>query len=126
MKNIFRITLALSLTVMLLSSCKEETDIILERVEAPVFLEFEKLPEGEEARATFFDLDKSGILDQNVGIIYNPISGLEVEVFSNGNSLGSFTTGNDGSFIISTATSSPNELAGNYDGIAFRLFQAPE
>ncbi|MFP4290710.1 MAG: hypothetical protein ACLFQ0_03725 [Cyclobacteriaceae bacterium] len=125
MKNIFKITLALSLIIVLMSSCKEESDLILERVEAPVFLEYTTVS-ASEAQATFFDLDKSGILDQNVGIIYNPISGLEVEVIRDGVSLGNFTTDGDGSFLIPLADGAPGEFAGNYDGIAFRLFQAPQ
>lgn len=125
MKNIFKITLALSLTIILLSSCKDETDIVLERVEAPVFMEYAAVTE-TEATATFYDLDKSGILDQNVGIIYNPISNLSVEVFLNGASVGTFTTGNDGAFTLPIADGVPGEFAGNYDGIAFRIFKGLE
>jgi hypothetical protein len=125
MKNTFKTLLCLSLVILLLSACKEETDLILERVEAPVLLEYTAVST-DEARATFFDLDKSGILDQNVGIVYNPISGLEVEVIQDGNSLGVFTTGSDGSFVLPTTDGTPGEFAGSYDGIAFRLFQTPE
>ena len=125
MKNILKITLALSLTIMLMSSCKEETDIVLERVEAPVFMEYTAVSE-TEATATFYDLDKTGILDQNVGIVYNPISSLTVEVLMDGSSLGTFTTGSDGSFAIPIADGVPEEFAGNYDGIAFRIFKGLE
>lgn len=122
MKNIFKITLALSLTIILMSSCKEETDIILERVEAPVYMEYTAVSD-TEATATFFDLDKSGILDQNVGIVYNPINSLTVEVLMDGASLGTFTTGSDGSFTVPITDGVPEEFAGNYDGIAFRIFK---
>lgn len=122
MKNILKITLALSLTIMLMSSCKEETDIVLERVEAPVFMEYTAVSE-TEATATFYDLDKTGILDQNVGIVYNPISSLTVEVLMDGSSLGTFTTGSDGSFTVPITDGIPEEFAGNYDGIAFRIFK---
>ena len=122
MKNILKITLALSLTIMLMSSCKEETDIVLERVEAPVFMEYTAVSE-TEATATFYDLDKSGILDQNVGIVYNPINSLTVEVLMDGASLGTFTTGSDGSFTVAITDGVPEEFAGNYDGIAFRIFK---
>jgi len=125
MKNIFRITLALSLTILLLSSCREETDIVLERVEAPVFMEYTAISE-TEATATFYDLDKSGILDQNVGIVYNPISSLTIEVLMDGNSMGTFTTGSDGSFAVPISDGVPREFAGNYDGIAFRIFKGLE
>ncbi len=125
MKNIFKITLALSLTIILTTSCKDETDIVLERVEAPVFMEYTAVSE-TEATATFYDLDKSGILDQNIGIIYNPISSLSVEVLMDGTSLGTFTTGSDGSFTVPLTDGIPGEFAGNYDGIAFRIFRGLE
>lgn len=125
MKNILKVTLALGLTIILMSSCKEETDIVLERVEAPVFMEYTAVSE-TEATATFYDLDKSGILDKNVGIIYNPISSLTVEVLRDGASLGTFTTGSDGSFTVPIADGVPGEFAGNYDGIAFRIFKGLE
>jgi len=123
MKNIFKITLALSLTIILMSSCQEETDIILERVEAPVFMEYTAISE-TEAAATFYDLDKSGILDQNVGIIYNPINSLTVEVMMNGTSLGTFTTGSDGAFTLPIEDGVPDVFAGNYDGVAFRILKS--
>lgn len=125
MKNIFKTTLALFLAIIFMSSCKEETDIVLERVEAPVFLEYTAVSE-TEATATFYDLDKSGILDQNIGIIYNPISSLSVEVLLDGASLGTFTTGSDGSFTVPLTDGVPSEFAGNYDGIAFRIIRGLE
>jgi len=122
MKNTAKIILTLSLAVLLLASCKEETDLILERVEAPVLLQYDSIAP-TTAQATFFDLDKSGILDQNVGIQYDPIANLTVEVMRSGNSLGTFTTGGDGTFTIEFDEGLPDEFAGNYDGISFRIFK---
>ncbi|MEK6478888.1 hypothetical protein WJR50_15185 [Catalinimonas sp. 4WD22] len=122
MKKIFHICIALSLTILLLSACEEESDMAFDRVAAPVTLQYDSIAPNQ-AQATFFELDKSGILDQNVGIIYNPVSNLEVEVIQAGSVLGTFTTGSDGTIVIPFSGALPNEFAGMYDGVAFRIFK---
>lgn len=114
--------MSLSLTVILLSACEEESDMAFDRVAAPVTLEYTAAGDGE-ALATFFELDKSGILDQNIGIVQTPVPNLEIEVSIDGTVLGTFTTSSDGSILLPYTESAPDEFAGIYNDVAFRIFR---
>jgi hypothetical protein len=122
MKKIFHISIALSLTLLLLAACEEESDMAFDRVASPVVLQYDSIAPNE-ARISLFELDKSGILDQNIGIEYNPIPNLAVEVSQEGSAIGTFTTGGDGTAVIPFQGAIPNEFAGSYDGVAFRIFK---
>ena len=101
-----------------LSSCEDVSDMAFDRVASPVLLV--TAPVGDDQmKGTFYELDKSGILDQNVGIDSIPVSDLSIEVFSEGASLGTFTTDASGSITVA----SPGSLSwvGEYKGIAFRF-----
>lgn len=100
-----------------LSSCEDVSDVAFDRVASPVLLV--TTPVGtDEVQGTFYELDKSGILDQAVGIDSIPVSDLSIEVFSSDASLGTFTTDAAGSITVpSTAT----VWVGEYNGIAFRF-----
>ncbi|MGB3588421.1 MAG: hypothetical protein WBA23_17860 [Tunicatimonas sp.] len=118
MKNIFQLTLLSVATLLVLSSCQDETDLVLDRVASPVLLVTD--PVGtDEIQATFYELDKTGILDQNVGIDSMPISNLSIEVFSGSTSIGTFTTDTEGSIVVQSAS----DLAwtGEYKGVRFRF-----
>ena len=122
MKKIFHISITLSLTLLFLAACEEESDMAFDRVASPVVLQYDSIAPNE-AQLTLFELDKSGILDQNVGIKYNPISNLAIEVSQAGTMLGTFTTGSDGTVVVPFQGAIPNEFAGSYDGVAFRIFK---
>ncbi|WPP51530.1 hypothetical protein [Catalinimonas niigatensis] len=122
MKKIFPICITLCLTVLLLSACEEESDMAFDRVAAPVVLQYDSIAPNE-AQLTLFELDKTGILDQNVGIKYNPISNLAIDVSQAGTMLGTFTTASDGTVVVPFQGALPNEFAGTYDGVAFRIFK---
>ncbi|WKN30605.1 hypothetical protein PZB74_16705 [Porifericola rhodea] len=122
MKHILRLSFCLSLAILLLAACEEESDMAFDRVESPVFLQYDSVAP-DQVQATFFDLDKSGILDEQVGIQYLPIEGMEIEVSHDGNLLGTYTTNAEGSIIVQYSSEFPHEFAGSYDETAFRIFK---
>ena len=79
-RNIFLLILAGSLFV----SCSKD-DLAFDIIESPVLAQFEALDATEpgmlKVKATFFDLDKTGILDNTVGIDSLPVSGLAIKVY---------------------------------------------
>ena len=119
MKTIYRIIGPIILAIIMVN-CSEESDLAIRRVVSPVVIEVEATG-SEEVTATFFELDKSGILDHTVGIDSIPVSNLSIEVFATGVTLGSFTTDSSGKIIVSYTGTKPNEYAGSYKGIAFRI-----
>jgi hypothetical protein len=74
-----------------------------------------------ELTATISELDKSGIMDNTVGIKSIPVPDLLIEVFSGSTSLGTFTTDTEGKIVVTYAVTKPNEFAGSYKGVAFRI-----
>lgn len=119
MKTIYSLVIC-ALLVIITISCEEESDMAIQRVVAPVVVELEDAS-AEEIKATFFELDKSGILDHTVGIDSLPVSNLSIEVFAASSSVGVFTTDGSGVIIVPYTGSKPNEFAGTYKGIAFRI-----
>ena len=103
-----------------ITSCEDVSDMAVNKVAAPVLLDI-KNTSTTEVTATFYELDKTGILDYTVGIDSIPVNALEVEVFAASASVGVFTTDAAGSFIVSYTGSKPNEFAGIHKGIAFRI-----
>lgn len=109
------------LAALAFSSCEGEDDLAIGRVASPVLVVTE---DGTgSVTAFFYELDKTGILDHTVGIDTIPVLNLSVEVMAGGTSLGSFETGADGSIVVEYADTKPNEYAGEYKGIAFRVFK---
>ena len=119
MKTIYRL-MTIALLVAGTVRCSEESDMAIERVVAPVVVEVEEAAPSE-IKATFYELDKSGILDHTVGIDSIPVSNLSIEVFAASTSVGVFTTDADGSLTVSYTDVKPNEYAGVYKGISFRI-----
>ena len=103
-----------------ISSCEDVSDMAVNKVASPVLLDV-KASGTTEVTAIFYELDKSGILDNTVGIDSIPVAGLSIEVFAASSSIGSFTTDGDGSFKITYTGTKPNEYAGTHKGIAFRI-----
>lgn len=120
MKNMYKLIIG-CFAVVLFAACEKESDLLIGRTASPVLL---VTTDGTSSvTAFFYELDKSGILDQTIGIDSIPVVGLSVEVFARGASMGSFETGADGSFTVDYTTAKPNEYAGQYKGIAFRVFK---
>lgn len=115
-----KIQLILFATVLLTASCEEESDMAIERVVAPVVIQIEDVSPVEIV-ATFYELDKTGILDHTVGIDSVAVPNLEVEVLAANQTIGKFITAPDGSIRVSYTGIKPNEYAGIHKGIAFRI-----
>lgn len=127
LKNI----LLLAAILFSLSSCLEEK--LAFTVEAsPVLGVIEAAPAAEGMVAytgTFYELDKSGILDNSVGIDSIPVSGLELKVETQGrDELQTVMTDTDGSATFTIEADeldgvSRLEWAGTYEGKAFRILK---
>lgn len=102
-------------------ACQKESDLLIKRVASPVVIETAVVD--TELTATITELDKSGILNKDVGIISTPVSGLLVEAFSKGVSKGTFTTDTEGKIVVPYAGEKQNEFefTGTYKGVAFRI-----
>lgn len=115
---------------ILLPSCTSD-DLAFDVIESPVLAVFEEDIDGGMLRmtATFYELDKSGILDQNIGIDSTVVSDLPVEIFINeNNQVGSVTTDDSGQAIFETAVedlqgASRLEWVGNYNNTPFRIYR---
>lgn len=112
-------------------SC-QENDLAFDIIESPVLATFEMLDSDDATlavKATFFDLDKSGILDQSIGIDSTRISGLPIEVFINESTLvESFVTDSNGEVVFEEPVSDllgtgRLEWTGTFDGTPFRIYQ---
>jgi len=113
------------------SSCLKD-ELAFDVIESPVLALFENVNGTAESEltmvATFYELDKSGILDQNIGIDSIAIAGMTVEVYINESTLlGSATTDSSGkaTFVKSFSDldgASRLEWVGNYDNTPFRIY----
>lgn len=101
------------------TNCEDESDMAVNKVASPVLLDVKS--GAGEVTAIFYELDKTGILDNTVGIDSIPLANLAIEVFAASASIGTFTTGGDGSFKVTYTATKPNEYAGIYKGIPFRI-----
>lgn len=120
-------------------SCVEAEDLATPNVAAPVLVVLEgnefDAATGVAVAGSFYELDKSGILDRNIGIDSIPVSGLEITVFiDQTNEIGTLTTDSQGKILFenpwnSLGLSEPSsgsqirlEFSGTYNDIAFRKF----
>ncbi|MDW7693473.1 hypothetical protein R9C00_01865 [Flammeovirgaceae bacterium SG7u.111] len=133
MKKIARyIIIPLSL-FLLFTSCEDVSDMAIERTASPVLALFDgsdfSAADKFTVEATFYELDKSGILDQNVGIDSIPLSGMEIKVFINNiTEIGTFTTDASGKIIFEDSKdvlegASTLEWSGTHKDISFRVLQ---
>ncbi|MEQ9441977.1 MAG: hypothetical protein RIG62_23255 [Cyclobacteriaceae bacterium] len=120
MKKLYSLFLTAFFGLILFSSCEEEPDMAFDRVASPVLLVTTPVS-SSETQATFYELDKSGILDQNVGIDSIPVPNLNIEVLSGGTSIGTFTTDASGYFVVPDSGSF--EWVGVYKETAFRFIK---
>lgn len=116
------IVLLIAMIIITIAGCDDVSDMAVNKVPSPVLLELESTAP-DEVRAVFYELDKSGILDNTVGIDSIPVNNLSIEVFAAKTSVGVFTTGADGAFTITYTGPKPNEFAGVHKGIAFRIIK---
>ncbi|HEY8512823.1 MAG TPA: hypothetical protein VIL31_12775 [Cyclobacteriaceae bacterium] len=121
LRSAFATVLAIVM-LLIATSCEDVSDLAIEKVAAPVVVEVEEVAPNSLA-ATFFELDKSGILDHNIGIVQIPVPGLSVDVFAGGTKIGTFITDNSGKIEVEYLDTKPNEFAGTYKGTAFRIFK---
>ena len=121
----------LFLIVSLISSCVSD-ELAFDVVESPVLALFDGPDTGEAmmtVTATFYELDKSGILDNSIGIDSIPLSDLSISVFINENTLlQELKTDANGQAIFSKAweevsSSSRLEWVGVHDGVPFRIYK---
>lgn len=119
MEKIYQITLSVLAAFLVLSSCQDESDLVLDRAASPVLLVTDPISENSEIKATFYELDKTGILDHTVGIDSIPIPNLSIEVLSSSSPIGTFTTDADGSFVVQDLGSLV--WVGEYKGVKFRF-----
>jgi hypothetical protein len=117
------------LAVFLFTSCLKD-DLAFEVIESPVLAVFEDMDAGNNlmVKATFYDLDKSGILDNAVGIDSIPVANMEISVFILSSQLvTTLTTDSKGEVVFDMpfselAGASRLEWAGEYDDTNFRVF----
>lgn len=115
-----------------LVSCSKD-DLAFDIIESPVLAQFEALGDADpgvlKVKATFLDLDKTGILDQNIGIDSLPVAGLEIKVYVFESDLvGELMTSSDGTVIFEEDISnlqgaSRLEWVGTYEDTPFRIYQ---
>ena len=122
-----------------LSSCVEGVELATPNVASPVLVMLQGNVFDASApvsiQGQFYELDKTGILDQNVGIDSIPVSGLQIKVFINQTEeIGSVTTDNSGKIIFqqpwtSLGVANPTsgrqirlEFAGTHKNVAFRQY----
>ncbi|QNL49354.1 hypothetical protein H8S90_21900 [Olivibacter sp. SDN3] len=128
-------TYLLILTLCLVLGACEKDEMLLEREVSPVLILFnnEPAPEGEiSVRASFYELDKTNILDQELGIDSIPLTGLPIRVYINTSTpLGEFTTDTQGQILFNADRSTLEganrlEWTGEHKGVAFRQLQTIE
>ena len=131
-RKILLYTCLFIINTLFLTSCIED-ELAFDVIESPVLAVFEEMEpaSGEmfKVKATFYELDKSGILDNSVGIDSMPISNLSVQVFVLESSLvEELTTDASGAVIIERNIddllgSSRLEWVGNYKEVPFRIYK---
>lgn len=128
LKNIFYLSL---LSLVLLNSCIEN-DLAFDVIESPVLVVFEDLEADAgmvKIQATFYELDKSGILDKDIGIDSTVISGLPIGIFIQESTLiQDLTTDANGIVIFETTLdelggNNQLEYVGSYKETPFRIYK---
>lgn len=132
MKSILKNTLYLLLIAGLFISCEDVSDMAIERIASPVLVQVGDVVTGDETfdiTTTIYELDKSGILDNTVGIDSLALPGLQITVVALSDSnvrstIGTLTTDANGEVILSRPVAelediSSLEWTGEYKGQSF-------
>ena len=115
----------------LFTACIEEK-LAFDVIESPVLAVFDEMPADEGAiklKATFYELDKTGILDKDIGIDSTLLSGLEISIYINENQLiESMSTDANGTVILEKTlddifNASRLEYVGIHNDIPFRIYK---
>ncbi len=127
MKNLYILFVLLAIS---LTSCLKD-ELAFDVIESPVKASFSQLaaPDGMiMVEASFVELDKSGILDQNVGILETPIASLGIKVFVfEDTEVGSLTTDSNGKVVFESSLATLEgagklEWVGEHNGTPFRIY----
>lgn len=131
MKNMHKILISF-LLLAIISGCEETSDMAVDRVASPVLAVLEE-PDTVgniiSIKASFYELDKSGILDQNVSIDSIPVTNLPISVYINeSHLLGDYTTDANGTIFFERESNalegiSRLEWVGTHKQIPFRVYQ---
>jgi hypothetical protein len=119
------------LTIFIASSlfwgCEDVSDRAFDRVASPVLgqISLEKNDTEISGEAFFAELDKSGILDQAIGIDTIPLPGLSILISTaEGSELETISTGADGTFTFQlTSEAEQLEFSGTHEGQDFRFIR---
>lgn len=128
-----KIFLAVTMIILTVTSCKKADDMPFSRVASPVLVITKPTIKTETSAtiaASFYTLDKSGILDSSVGIDSIPVTGLKVEVFTNARTkIAEATTDGNGAITLELSKDlfeavTSFSWAGSYNDIAFSKSQS--
>lgn len=111
----------------LIWGCEDVSDRAFDRVASPVLgqISIEKSGSAISGEAFFAELDKSGILDQTIGIDTIPIAGLSILISTaDGSELETVSTDADGTFTFQlTSEAEQLEFSGTHKGQNFRFIR---
>lgn len=142
MKIIIKAFITTAITCSLFLSCdlvENKDEMILERNESPVLITIDSKSFDDESDivmldASFYELDKSGILDQDVGIDSIEVSGLEVDIFVRDTEhIETLTTNDEGQISFENSLDELGyseegevvlELAGTHNEVDFRHIES--
>ena len=126
---IYKNLLIIPILAILMFSCDED-DMIIHRETSPILVDIQQMDTGQPGMLTlqagFYELDKSGILDQNVGIDSMAVADLSITVYINGSTVvGEYTTDSNGMIMFEKSaaelsSSGTLEWAGTYHDVSFR------
>jgi len=131
-RNIFNALTIVFFIAILFSACISE-DLAFEVIESPVLATFEESVDTQEGilsmTATFYELDKSGILDQNIGIDSTLVTGLSLQIFVDESALvDEVMTDSQGKAVFEKSLNDLNgsrriEWVGTHANTAFRIYR---
>lgn len=122
---------AFVLCINVFTSCVED-DLAYDIIESPVLAVFDSPSITDDVltlTGTFYELDKSGILDSSIGIDSTLISGMTLSVYVYGDVLvETLTTDANGVAMLSTGVSNLDgagtlEWVGVYNNVPFRILK---
>ncbi|MEM1138196.1 MAG: hypothetical protein AAGI07_20380 [Bacteroidota bacterium] len=132
MKRIVKYILVLVVSGLMFAACEDESDMAIERIASPVLVEVGSLETTDtdfSISATIYELDKSGILDQSVGIDSLPVPGVLITVTTVTSSnvrtkLEDLTTDSDGKVLLNSPSENlfdvvSLEWSGEFKGQSF-------
>lgn len=129
--SIYSVVIGLAFSILSLCSCTSD-ELAFDVIESPVLVLFDGPSTTDDLlmiTATFFELDKSGILDQNIGIDSTLIPNLSIKIFSDDNvMMDELTTDVNGEIeftksLTDLESTSRLEWVGNYNDVPFRVFK---